>query len=316
MSTITIERYAENDIPEIIDLIRLSFGHDFSAERWHWLHYKNLLAPSFIILARDDNKIIGIYSVIKKEITINGKKYIAGRDIDPVVHPEYRGKGIFSKLLKAGYEMCKGEIDIHFNFANEQSEAGFLKNGWTQVRNRKLAFPGIQKLNKFLRLLVRLTPVKTPICKIIEIEHPEKFQMNHEFNSDKNICIKKNMEYIIWRYCSNPDKQYRYFKAVSGNDLAIFTGTVDHNKFTLLDILNQSSFTKKQLLKKFVLHFLTTERKKHLVTWGTICTGASSLFPVRKKSRFFVKINNPEIDKAICFKSSHWELGPGESEFR
>ena len=96
-----IREFRPEDRQGCLDLLRRGHDPDFSAERFDWLHFQNPMAPSNIALCLDDGEVVGFYAAIKKKVIIDGIEYIGARDIDPVVSPAYRGRGIFSSLYIA-----------------------------------------------------------------------------------------------------------------------------------------------------------------------------------------------------------------------
>jgi GNAT superfamily N-acetyltransferase len=71
----------------------------------------------------------------------------AVRAVDTATHPDYQGRGIFTRLtLHALDELATEGIEFVFNTPNDQSRPGYLKMGWqvvgqlpTAVRPTRLA---------------------------------------------------------------------------------------------------------------------------------------------------------------------------------
>jgi hypothetical protein len=318
-SEIIIENYSTENIDEVINVLELSFGHSFQKQRWMWLHHENLLSPSSIILAKSKGKMVGIYSVIKKELIIEGQLCIGGRDIDPVVHPDFRGQGIFTKLLKAGQERFK-DIDVFFNFANSKSMPGFVKNGWQVLPNYKLfvpAIPILKSIYRFVFLYLNTHNIVTPKLDIIPMNSFVDFNIiENKIQNEKSVYVKKNRDYLEWRFNQNPSKEYCFFKATSGNnDLCLYVCSIEGKKTFLIDIINQSDYSKSQLLKRFILFYLNNPTSYILTTWSTICEYSDSLMIKGKKGYFLVK-GKGDFSSTVIFNSENWDMGPGESEFK
>ena len=65
---------------------------------------------------------------------IGGRKVKAVQSSDTIVHPAYRGRGIFSRLLVYGENRYQDlGCEFVFGFPNENSMPGFLKSGWKPV---------------------------------------------------------------------------------------------------------------------------------------------------------------------------------------
>lgn len=316
--SIKISTYSKDDIDDVLDLLSLGFNHSFSKERWLWLHHQNLLAPSSILLAKDENKLIGVYSVIRKRLCFKGKIIIGGRDIDPVVHPDYRGKGVFSILLNEGKQKFQ-DVDVFYNFANDKSAPGFIKNGWSEITYRKLLVINLPIIRDFYGLIILLisSRLKTENLSISTISSFYDFKFNNdEMSYEGEIYVEKSKSYYEWRYTQNPDKEYMFY--VCKNDtrhIGVIVCSVNQTKLTIVDIVCLAGYQKVQLLKLFLinLHKLNI-KSRYIVTWDGICYNSRKLMFSLKKGKFFVRGKNEKLHKYTL--GFIWEMGPGESEFK
>jgi hypothetical protein len=315
--SVEINYYSETDVDEALKLLTVSFGPPFSRERWEWLHLKNIKAPSFILVARFNGIMVGIYAAIKKELIINGESFIAARDIDPVVNPIYRGRGIFSKLLEVS--TTNNEIKININFSKELAKPGYISKGWKEVGIKHLFAPGLPVLSSLYRLLylnLFSFNINCDSVKIVPISSIDEFCINEDMiNYERLIYIRKTRPYLNWRYKSNPDRHYRLFKALVGDsDVALIICSGDRDRISILEIINQGSLKKKQILKSFLRYYFSAKQAKTLVTWNTLCDGVEQLMVFGKLGYFLVKNRSPYPDR-IIYNGGNWEFGPGESEF-
>ena len=221
MAELAFRDFTERDIDACVQLLRE--GHDprFSRGRFAWLHLQNPLAPSRIALAWDNNRLIGFYAVIKKKLLINGQTCIGGRDIDPVVHPDFRGKGVFGRLLQYGLVNFT-EIDVLFNFANTLSAPGFLKQGWQSLGmlqdyifqtdhngwGVKPVFASALSWSH-LALVERSQDRRT----VEEVWPGSLRDYDGLFDCllDSGIQVERGAEYLDWRYLKKPGCNYRFF---------------------------------------------------------------------------------------------------------
>lgn len=127
------------DKPEMIELLRKSLGDSTipkSEPLWNWKHEENPFGSSYVLLATENEKIIGLRAFMKWNWSWNGKNYRAIRAVDTATHPDFQGKGIFKKLTLRQLELCKEDgVDFVFNTPNTQSMPGYLKMGW-QVQGK------------------------------------------------------------------------------------------------------------------------------------------------------------------------------------
>ena len=88
------------------------------------------------IIAREGDLIIGFQSFFYWPYTFNNQTYNSYQSGNSLVHENYRGKGIFQKLLNYIDEHSKKlEIDFLVGFPVEQSKNSFIRNNWKNILN-------------------------------------------------------------------------------------------------------------------------------------------------------------------------------------
>jgi GNAT superfamily N-acetyltransferase len=121
---------------EIVDLLKTSLGESTtkkSVEFWNWKHIDNPFGKSTIVLAKDENRIVAVRAFMKWQFDNNTQSIICGRAVDTAVHPDYQGKGIFTKLTLQAIDKAEQEnVDLIFNSPNKISKVGYLKMGWLE----------------------------------------------------------------------------------------------------------------------------------------------------------------------------------------
>lgn len=88
------------------------------------------------LVALDDKKVVGFQTFFYWPYTFNNKIYNVFQSGNSIVHSDYRGKGIFGKLLKY-IDGHKRELNIDFliGFPVEQSYNSFIRKGWNNPFN-------------------------------------------------------------------------------------------------------------------------------------------------------------------------------------
>jgi len=327
---VRIRNYETSDRQKCIFLLRQGHDPDFSEDRFRWLHEAAPLGPSSIAVCEDGNEIVGIYSVIRKTVRLGRKTYIGGRDVDPVVHPSYRGKGVFSRLLKFGLANFPA-IDFFFNFANPASVAGFLKQGWKEVEALddsvcQLGFSNPVSIDFILWLCTsaRHGRHKATGCKEISISEADHLISAPKFSDSpcppaNRIWVERSSEYLKWRYLEHPLHEYLWFvmgNEESGGGLAICRVNDSRDRLYIIDFLGFRTETD-------LGNWLSLWRKRfpraRASAWSTIPSQSSSCFvrnPFRRgQGRKFLVRSFPEREvPPQLAKPGGWFITRGDLE--
>lgn len=146
-----IRRYKEGDEFGIARLSKLEYGFDEDYWRtlWVWECRKN---PNghFTMVAEHNGQIVGHMSLVLYHMKVGNDIVTGSQAVDLIVHPSFRGRGIFltlgKKLLNEAGE--KG-IVVSYGFPNKPAHSGHLKYGWFDVCN-------VPNFTKFLDTYIAL----------------------------------------------------------------------------------------------------------------------------------------------------------------
>jgi len=175
------------DIPEIIGLIKLGLSDKNTVNSFLWKHKENPFGISVGLLACDEEEIVGVRMFMFWEFRKGEKIVKAIRPVDTIIHPNYRGKGLFKKLTLEGLKICKNEYDLVFNTPNKNSFPGYIKMGWVSYGGRlnfKAAF-----VFPFSRNNIALERIP---LKLIDIN-----DLKLEYNQFRTHLTN---DYLHWRY--------------------------------------------------------------------------------------------------------------------
>lgn len=88
------------------------------------------------IVAEENGKVGGFQSFFYWPIQMNGEIIKAYQSGNSLVHPDFRGKGLFTKMLDyINSEKSTIEIDLLIGFPVEASYKSFIKNNWKNPFN-------------------------------------------------------------------------------------------------------------------------------------------------------------------------------------
>lgn len=205
----TVTQAAKSDLPQMITLLKQSLGESLipkSEEYFVWKHHENPFGASKVLLAKDDDKIIGLRAFMYWTWASGKDSITAVRAVDTATDPAYQGKGIFRKLTMQAVDECKADgVGLVFNSPNPISMSGYLKMGWHQAGKMPIyigpgsVFPRRYGAGKEEKLLTQY-----PVHKAIE---PLKGAIFAEANN-KAWHTPIDFKYLEWRYQHCPIVRY------------------------------------------------------------------------------------------------------------
>ena len=140
VADLVIRRAAPDDTPAVLGLLEASMGWVPDSEHaafFAWKHLENPVGASPAWVAADPDegdRIVGYRTFLRWEFEADGTVLRAVRAVDTATHPEYQGRGIFSRLTLHALDELQAEgVVAVFNTPNERSLPGYLKMGWRPV---------------------------------------------------------------------------------------------------------------------------------------------------------------------------------------
>ncbi|MCZ2845025.1 MAG: GNAT family N-acetyltransferase [Candidatus Bathyarchaeota archaeon] len=189
--------YSEDELVQIVGLIRSSLDPEFTTDFFKWKHLENPFGKSYGLVAWSGDKIIGLRVFMFWEFIQENKKVLRSiRPVDTVVDSNFRGRGLFKKLTLQGLENCKGQYNFIFNTPNNNSLPGYLKMGWEKSKT----------VSNFRIGLINPFHLKPKLIKT-DLETSPIFS-----HFGKNLETNKSLEYLRWRYVNSKYKIYSYEK--------------------------------------------------------------------------------------------------------
>ena len=129
----------DRDRPAVLALCRASLGWaegDPNESFFRWKHDENPFGASPMWVAEtNDGELAGVRAFLRWRFrSATGKVLHAVRAVDTATHPDWQGKGIFTRLtLGALPDLAEMGTDLIFNTPNDKSRPGYLKMGWETV---------------------------------------------------------------------------------------------------------------------------------------------------------------------------------------
>ena len=224
-----IREATEQDIPEILDVLKASLGETSSKKTeavWKYKHVDNPFGKSLVLVAVENDKIIGVRALMRWKWQLEKNVFSTFRAVDTATHPEHQGKGIFKKLTLRAIEIAKEQgDDFIFNTPNTQSLPGYLKMDWKEVGKLKIRVDLANPLNWVNNKIGKFYIVNNGCIK------DQLFSLVSDYNTLKagedKLFTLKSLEFLLWRYENNPLQLYE----VKADQDFYLAGYVKKHKF-------------------------------------------------------------------------------------
>jgi GNAT superfamily N-acetyltransferase len=232
--SVNLRSYRDADEARVLDLLSATLGGGPTGERssgfFRWKHLDNPFGRSYMIVAEADGRIVALRSFMRWRFLAGSVVLRGVRAVDTATHPDYQGRGIFSRLTREALDNLAGEADFVFNTPNEISLPGYLRMGWRTVGK----IPISVRVRRPARVLTRFRSGKSGILGStrpppIEADTAADALLNPGLPSllaeaaerrDNRIATSRDLEYLRWRYAAAHQLGYRAVREEKEGELA------------------------------------------------------------------------------------------------
>jgi GNAT superfamily N-acetyltransferase len=206
--------FGEQDEPQVLELLDAALGGGpvgaWTPELFRWKHAENPFGPSFMLVAESGGRIVGLRAFMRWRFEVGGRRLSAVRAVDTATHPDYQGRGIFSRLTMEALDALRDEVDLVFNTPNEKSLPGYLKMGWRSVGKVPVSVRVLRPV-RVLRRLRRLDGAERPDTVAPEgraVAVPDALAdedgltqlLTAAQSPSSGLRTPRTFEYLQWRY--------------------------------------------------------------------------------------------------------------------
>ena len=176
------------------------------------------------VLAYESNKLIGAIPFERLYISLGSNASKAALWISAAyVDPDYRKKGIFSKLISFAKNESKiNDISCIYGVANDNSFNLFRKKNSHEISDLPILFRPMRLSNYFSFPISNFLHLFDNIWKIKKNYNSNIVQFNDYFDESFEVLCKKvneripiikhrTKEYLNWRYKDHPTREYKTF---------------------------------------------------------------------------------------------------------
>ena len=135
----TIQKYEDWMRPQVVALFDLEYATgaaQFDTLFGQFYEQEFQRTNCIRIVALDGERVAGFQSFFYWPVVIGGKEVQSHQSGNSLVHPDYRGKGLFGKMLNYIHEPESGfNAELLIGFPVEASYNSFMRNGWKNPFN-------------------------------------------------------------------------------------------------------------------------------------------------------------------------------------
>lgn len=284
--------------PQVSKLFSIEYGiseKEFSQLRKNFYEHIFQKSKAIRIVATDGNKVLGFQSFFYWPYQYNEKIYNSYQSGNSLVHQDYRGKGIFQKLLDyIETEKDQFKIDFFIGFPIDKSVGSLVRNKWTNLLN-------LQWNIKLISIRSFFTPINH---EKMDRTFPYRAMTLNNTNNDyfKLWC---NPDFTNWKKKLYENTRYYSYYYEEGNEKIIFQLKINIRKKLIKELIVgdiSTTTNAPELLQNAFSDFLRKASKSKAITLVSIAHNAAFKYNL---NQLLAKLGFFKIDKKIffCLKS-------------
>lgn len=127
-----IREFRSEDRPGFLSLYEDVFG-ERNLEYFEWRFYENpYVSEPPIHVAIQDGELVGGRASLPIDLLVDGRRVRAIMQVDPMVHPDHRGRGLFTRMAEAVYDQyAPTDVQVSIGFPN-----GVVKSALEGIADR------------------------------------------------------------------------------------------------------------------------------------------------------------------------------------
>lgn len=202
LSNVALRTYEQGDEASICELFEYSYRRQLPLDFWHWRFRANPLGEAISVLAWDNDTLVGHYSVSRVDLSVYGQILHSGLGGTLMVHPDYRGSGLFSRLSEEIHaHMRQKNLSLIWSFPNNNSHRLFVqKIGRTDIY--EVPFFSLAVTN------VQYLPPLSPDVRELQQFSSDFDCLWNRVHKRYPIIARRDATYLRWRYTDSPLVKY------------------------------------------------------------------------------------------------------------
>lgn len=283
-----IRAYEPGDEEKICELHKQIFPEEMRMDEWRWRYLQNPAQSMSISLAQSvTGELVGQYALMPVTMKVGEGELLCAFSLNTMTHPDYRYQGIFSKLAQHSYQHLQkmGGI-LTYGFPNKNSRHGFVERlGWRDLAASVPMYAYPLNMKSLVKRKIRSERGASLLARVAEkcwqaicfsikkssstdsltIKSVETLDERWDTLWEKisitlPIAVKRDRDYLEWRYLKNPLFRYTIFAAFREKELLGYCVLRVDEKFDMkmgyiVDMLALTPDVTEALIKKAVTVF-------------------------------------------------------------
>lgn len=210
-------------VPQFLQLLRAVFDSGVYNSDWFlWKHRDSLWGPSIVTYAVDtlDGHIVALRAFWPWKLVRGGEVILAYQPCDTAVHPDFRRRGLFTRLTKLAIDAAKQRgASVLFNFPNPLSKPGYLKLGWQEIGGMVTLLKPMKPLSIGFKLIANKGKIGTFVPDI-RVQHrnshedvlvEQKLCFEDRASRQKDLWMgARTPRMLHWRFQKHPIISYQF----------------------------------------------------------------------------------------------------------
>ena len=341
-----IRKYRDGDEKQIRKLRGITLSGAKNNQWWKWFYKNNPAGPAIIWVAEADNKIIGHAAHVPIRMKIGNQESIGALGVDSMTHPEYQRQGILKKLQEKISESsvehgicfsvgtCLSQIMPIYKKLQiiEICDQHLLMKvtSWGMLLKRRFRIPYF--LGNIFGYIWEFITNHTSLTDNSNIEIDQIFTFEKSINEfwqkasiQKEIMVIRDMEYLNWRYCENPQEDYRIFVAKREEDIigymVLKLDKIDPTRGCIMDLLTlpNNNIVIEALIRKAIPYF----KDNGVLIISCFMLPDTQYYQILKKLGFFrwnsdlhfdIDIYNQKLSEEFVTNPKNWYFVRGDTD--
>lgn len=242
---INTRQYQESDDKEIVELLRAAFtswaAMPNPLEYWRW-KYRYSPLETYIAVSTVGDKIVGVGHCIRTKVKLGDRVLVSYFDDDYATYPEYRKKGVYKSVTNYT-DSIKKETRADFCYWITRNPVVLTKAMIHEQVSFPIPFSDLIRIRDIDHFIEKI-PIKNASSfkasflshRLLAYSNKNNYMLKNDFtlvdvesfderfeifwdnvSDDYDYILKRNRDYMNWRFTQNPRVKYRIKAALSDN---------------------------------------------------------------------------------------------------